>query len=117
MSSGSGAVCPEHETGAPPEILAHSAPGGRAAPDETADLTTGSGEGNKVFLFNCSCHTFEQVITQLIKAIRGMTRPLAEELAWRVHTNGLAEVFRGDPAECDRVAAILKDIGLIVEVW
>lgn len=107
---------PGRAAGAPPVWLL-AAPGRQAAPEETADLSTGGGEGNKVFLFNCNCHTFEQVITQLMKAIRGMTRALAEELAWRVHTNGLAEVYRGDPAECDRVAAVLKEIGLIVEVW
>ena len=115
MYSGTGWVLERAGGGA--SAWASAAPGRQAAPEETADLSTGGGEGNKVFLFNCNCHTFEQVITQLMKAIRGMTRALAEELAWRVHTNGLAEVYRGDPGECDRVAAILKEIGLIVEVW
>jgi ATP-dependent Clp protease adapter protein ClpS len=45
-----------------------------------------------------------------------MTRALAEELAWRVHTNGLAEVYRGGLEECERVARILGEIGLIVQV-
>jgi hypothetical protein len=45
-----------------------------------------------------------------------MTRPLAEELAWRVHTQGLAEVYRGSASECDRVAKILGETGLIVQV-
>ena len=91
-------------------------PSGRAAPEEVTDLGTGSGEGNKVFLFNCECHTFEEVISQLLKAVPGMTRPLAEEIAWRVHTNGLAEVYRGDAPECHRVARILGETGLIVQV-
>jgi ATP-dependent Clp protease adaptor protein ClpS len=88
----------------------------RTVPEAVVERTTGSGEGNQVFLFNCNCHTFEQVITQLLKAVPGMTRPLAEELAWRVHTNGLAEVYRGGAADCDRVARILAEIGLIVQV-
>jgi hypothetical protein len=33
-----------------------------------------------------------------------------------VHTQGLAEVYRGDASECDRVARILGEIGLIVQV-
>ena len=96
-----------HASPAPPE---------QTAPEEVADLGTGGGEGNKVFLFNCECHSFEDVITQLLKAVPGMTRPLAEELAWHAHTQGLAEVYRGSAAECDRVARVLGETGLIVQV-
>ncbi len=92
------------------------APPGQAAPEEVADLGSGGGEGSKVFLFNCDCHSFEEVIAQLLKAVPGMTRPLAEELAWRAHTHGLAEVYRGSASECDRVAKILGETGLIVQV-
>jgi ATP-dependent Clp protease adaptor protein ClpS len=88
----------------------------QVTPEEVEDLGTGHGEGSKVFLFNCECHSFEEVITQLLKAVPGMTRPLAEELAWRVHTQGLAEVYRGNPSECDRVAKVLGETGLIVQV-
>lgn len=89
---------------------------GQTIPEEVVDLGTGSGEGSKVFLFNCECHSFEEVISQLLKAVPGMTHPLAEELAWRVHTQGLAEVFRGSASECDRVAKVLGETGLIVQV-
>ncbi len=85
-------------------------------PEEAADLGTGGGAGSKVFLFNCECHTFEEVITQLVKAVPGMTRPQAEEIAWRVHTQGLAEVYRGSVSECERVAKVLGETGLIVQV-
>jgi len=95
---------------------APSALPGQTAPEEVADLGTGGGEGNKVFLFNCDCHSFEEVITQLLKAVPGMTRALAEELAWRAHTQGLAEVYRGSASECDRVARVLGETGLIVQV-
>lgn len=106
------------EGGQRPPGAAHasSAPPKQAVPEEVADLGTGSGEGSKVFLFNCDCHNFEEVITQLLKAVPGMTRPLAEELAWRAHTQGLAEVYRGSASECDRVAKILGETGLIVQV-
>jgi ATP-dependent Clp protease adaptor protein ClpS len=88
----------------------------RTLPHEVPDTETGSGGGHKVFLFNCECHSFEEVITQLLKAVPGMTRPLAAELAWRAHNNGLAEVYRGGAPECDRVAKILGETGLIVHV-
>ena len=90
--------------------------GGQIAPDEVADTDLGAGEGHKVFLFNCECHSFEEVIVQLVKAVPGMIRPTAEEIAWRVHTQGLAEVYRGGMPECERIAAILAEIGLIVQV-
>ncbi len=89
---------------------------GQVVPEEETDVGTGGGEGSKVFLFNCECHTFEEVITQLIKAVPGMTRPQAEEIAWRVHTQGLAEVYRGGASECERVAKVLGETGLIVQV-
>ena len=88
----------------------------KGAPQEVEDRTTGGGEGSRVFLFNCECHTFDEVISQLLKAVPSMTRPLAEELAWRVHTTGLAEVYRGGASDCDRVARILGETGLIVQV-
>ena len=95
---------------------ASPAPPEQAVPEEVADLGTGGGEGSKVFLFNCDCHSFEEVIAQLLKAVPGMTRLLAEELAWRAHTQGLAEVYRGSASECDRVARVLGETGLIVQV-
>ncbi len=83
---------------------------------EDEDIGTGGGEGHRVFLFNCECHTFDQVIAQLCKAVPGMTEPEAKEIAWRVHTQGLAEVYKGGLPECERVAKILAEIGLIVQV-
>jgi ATP-dependent Clp protease adaptor protein ClpS len=83
---------------------------------EDQDIGTGEGDGHTVFLFNCECHSFEEVIAQLCKAVPGMTVPAAEEIAWRVHTQGLAEVYKGSQGECDRVARIIGEIGLIVQV-
>lgn len=85
-------------------------------PEEVVDAGTGSGEGSTVYLFNCDCHSFDEVIAQLMKAVPGMTEPLAEEIAWRVHNQGLAEVYRGTQEACQRVAKILGETGLIVQV-
>lgn len=74
-----------------------------------------SGEGSKVVLYNCNCHTFESVITQLIYAI-GCTYEVANRYAHIVHLNGKATVYTGTQEQCDDVADKLAEIGLIVRV-
>jgi ATP-dependent Clp protease adaptor protein ClpS len=66
-------------------------------------------------LHNCDCHTFEEVVKQLMKAI-GCAEERAWELAWQVHNTGKAVVKVGPEAECVRVGNILAAIGLIVTV-
>ena len=66
-------------------------------------------------LFNCNCHTFDEVAKQLMKAIRvsyerGMT------IADSVHSSGKAVVYTGPRERCEAVAMVLEDIGLIVKV-
>ena len=66
-------------------------------------------------LHNCDCHTFEQVVRQLMKAI-ACTEEKGWELAWQVHNTGKAVVKVAPEAECVRVGGILASIGLIVTV-
>ena len=66
-------------------------------------------------LHNCDCHTFEQVVKQLQKAI-GCSEAKGWELAWQVHNTGKAVVRVGAESECVRVGNILASIGLIVTV-
>ena len=66
-------------------------------------------------LHNCDCHTFEDVVKQLIKAI-GCSEDRAWELAWEVHNTGKAVVKVGPETECVRVGNILAAIGLVVTV-
>ncbi len=66
-------------------------------------------------LHNCDCHTFEEVVKQLMKAI-GCTEDKGWELAWQVHNTGKAVVKVGPEAECVRVGNILASIGLVVTV-
>ena len=65
-------------------------------------------------LYNCDCHTYAQVIQQLILAI-GCSRDHAYELAWAVDHYGRTTVYFGEKAECERVVHILCDIGLRAE--
>ncbi len=88
-----------------------------ARPDvETVDDTeTAQTPPWMTILHNCDCHTFEQVVRQLMKAI-GCSEAEGWEIAWRVHNTGKAVVKVGAEPECVRVGNILAAIGLIVTV-
>ena len=66
-------------------------------------------------LHNCDCHTFEQVVKQLQKAI-ACSESEGWEIAWQVHNSGKAVVKVGPETECVRVGNILASIGLVVTV-
>jgi ATP-dependent Clp protease adapter protein ClpS len=69
----------------------------------------------RVILFNDDIHTFDEVITQLIKAT-GCTEPRAEGLAMEVHTTGKAVVFAGELSRCMEVSGILEEIKLMTQI-
>lgn len=83
--------------------------------DESIDNGTGNGLGTKVVLFNDNYHTFEQVINQLMKAIK-----CSEETAFyhanTIHTKGQSDVFKGDIQDCLRVSSILQEINLKTQI-
>jgi len=66
-------------------------------------------------LWNCDCHSFEQVANQLVKAI-GCSYDDGMAIASRVHNDGKAVVRVGAKSECERVARILAEVGLRVSV-
>jgi ATP-dependent Clp protease adapter protein ClpS len=88
-----------------------------ARPDvETVDDTeTAQTPPWMTILHNCDCHTFEQVVRQLMKAI-GCSEAEGWEIAWRVHNTGKAVVKVGTEPECVKVGNVLAAIGLIVTV-
>lgn len=78
-----------------------------------ADVSKGGGW--RTVLFNCDCHTFDEVERQLMKAIRcSLSR--ARGLSWEVHTQGQAVVYEGPRERCEAVADVLGSIGLRVKV-
>jgi ATP-dependent Clp protease adaptor protein ClpS len=87
------------------------------SPDVQIDVTDGVDIARPatVILFNDNIHTFEEVITQLIKAIRCSSEQ-AEAFAWEVHTRGKASVYTGEMAECLRVSHVLEEIGLHTQI-
>jgi len=67
-----------------------------------------------VILYNCECHTFDQVI-DILQVATGCPVDVAEFLAVKVDREGRAIVFNGSQEECDRVAGIIASIRLQVE--
>ncbi len=92
-----------------------------ALPDTAAKIeedTTDRSETEfpcKVLLFNDNIHTFDEVITQLIKAT-GCSSAKAESIAWEAHTRGKAVCFIGTLDECLNVVTILEEISLHVQI-
>ena len=81
---------------------------------ETSDISGSSAPWN-VILFNCECHTFDEVERQLMKAIR-CSLAKARAFSWEVHSKGSAVVYTGARERCEAVAAVLEDIRLVVKV-
>jgi len=87
----------------------------RPVPDVVDEVESAVGPPWMTILHNCDCHTFEEVVRQLMKAI-GCSEAEGWEIAWRIHNTGQAVVKVGGEEECVRVADILAEIGLRVSV-
>ena len=80
--------------------------------EESAEKTASPG---RVILYNDDWHTFDDVARQLVKAI-ACSYEEGERHAFIVHTQGRSMVFAGERGECERVAGVLRQIRLQVEV-
>lgn len=69
----------------------------------------------RVFLFNDDYHTFDEVITQLIKAIN-CSFEKARAFAFEVHVKGKAMVYSGSMQSCLKVSSILEEIELHTQI-
>lgn len=69
----------------------------------------------KVILFNDNIHTFDEVISQLIKAI-GCSSNTAQKFANEVHTTGKACVFTGEISNAIKVSHVLEEINLHTQI-
>ena len=71
--------------------------------------------GWSVILYNCECHTFDQVERILIKAVRcGLAQ--ARAYSTEVDAKGSAVVYQGALERCEAVADVIGAIGLQVKV-
>jgi ATP-dependent Clp protease adaptor protein ClpS len=83
---------------------------------ETTSINVGAGIDARVIVFNCECHTYEQVIALFCQYIPGMNSTKAFELAWKIDHDGEAIVFAGALAQVEEIAAQLAGGGLRVAV-
>ncbi len=83
---------------------------------ETTDLGTGKDYEAEVVVFNCDCHTYQEVISMFCQIIPGMTPQKAFELAWQIDHHGSAIVFQGEVKEADNIGNKLAAGGLRIEV-
>jgi ATP-dependent Clp protease adaptor protein ClpS len=107
---------PRHRgSGSAPEIRLAAIPESRPAVEEETGTDTTLEPPWITILWNCDCHTFEQVARQLMKAI-ACSYDEGMAIAGRVHNDGKAVVRVGARTECERVGRILAEIGLRVTV-
>jgi ATP-dependent Clp protease adaptor protein ClpS len=68
-----------------------------------------------LILYNDDIHTFDEVVFQLIKALK-CDQQTAEDLTLAVHLDGSAIVFEGDFSECFKINIVLTEIQLLTEI-
>lgn len=68
-----------------------------------------------VILLNDDWHTFDEVILQLIKAIKCSPQK-ATEIAIEAHNKGEAICYTGPKERCEHIASILEEIDLSVRI-
>jgi ATP-dependent Clp protease adaptor protein ClpS len=85
-------------------------------PTEITSTGTDTGIDARVIVFNCECHTYQQVIELFCQHIPGMNSTKAFELAWKIDHDGEAIVFAGSLAQAEEIASKLAGGGLRVAV-
>ena len=87
---------------------------------EVTEKETGLDDGRdfeaEVIVYNCDCHTYQQVIDLFCRHIPGMTSSKAFELAWRLDHHGNAQVYQGTQKSAETIANKLAAGGLRVAV-
>ena len=78
-------------------------------------LNTDSEHDWRTVLFNCYCHSQDEVLEQLMKALK-CSSDTASKLMQVAETMGSVTVFRGDQEYCGKVADVLGATGLVVDV-
>lgn len=73
------------------------------------------GEGYRVTLFNDDFHSVDEVVGQLIKALK-CELDIAVEIMVKAHTRGSATVIIAEQETAESVARTLREISLVVSV-
>jgi len=83
--------------------------------DILTDEETTVGVISRVILYNDDWHTFDEVIVQLIKALKCSFEE-AREYTFEVHVKGKSIVFNGPLNDCLKVSSILEEIALSTQI-
>ena len=82
---------------------------------EVTEQETGLDSGRdleaEVIVYNCDCHTYQQVIDLFCRHIPGMTSAKAFELAWRIDHHGNAPVYQERESRLKRSRKTLQRVG------
>ena len=93
------------------EIPSKEKPGIEILEDENVSI----GLKSKVILYNDDWHSFDEVILQIIKAIK-CSNTEASKKALETHVNGKSVVFNGEFKDCLRVSSVLEEIALHTQI-
>ncbi len=83
---------------------------------EEERTSTGDDLEASVIVYNCNCHTYQQVISLFCEAIPGMLPKRAFELAWQIDHQGSATVYSGVWKMAEGIAKRLAGGGLRVVI-
>ncbi len=89
-----------------------------ATPEILEEERTSAGDDLEasVIVYNCNCHTYQQVISLFCEAIPGMLPQRAFELAWQIDHQGSATVYSGAWKTAEGIAKRLAGGGLRVAI-
>lgn len=88
-------------------------PNGIIEPNIDEEVTVGL--PYKVVLFNDEWHSFDDVINQIIKAVK-CSFETARDYAFEAHVKGKSIVFNGELNSCLKVSSILEEIALNTQI-
>lgn len=88
-------------------------PQGISEPESDEEVTVGL--PYKVILFNDDWHSFDDVINQIIKAIK-CSYEEARSHAFEAHVKGKTQVFNGELNGCLKVSSVLEEIALHTQI-
>jgi len=93
------------------EIPSKEKPGIEILEEEDVSI----GLKSKVILYNDDWHSFDEVILQIIKAIK-CSNTEASKKALETHVNGKSVIFRGEFKDCLHVSSVLEEIALHTQI-
>ncbi|HEY3998213.1 MAG TPA: ATP-dependent Clp protease adaptor ClpS [Candidatus Xenobia bacterium] len=82
---------------------------------ERVEVRTETNRPWKVILYNDDWHAFPEVVMQVQRAT-GCSLEMAEWITHEAHTRGRAVAYEGTQEDCNKVASVLRQIRLQVDV-